>query len=128
MKKIIIITGVFVFNIFYFQGALAGLATSTPTKIDAIVAKPTPNTKISLLADDDKLTVGELVKIRVWLKSLDLVNVVSGNIVFDPNVFALQKIDKTKTVANLWLFEPDKKNSTSSLRFGSAMIYPGFES
>lgn len=106
---------------------LSGKMASAAITAAAAVANPVITTKLSLLADDDKLVSGETVKVRVWLKSRDLINVVSGKIIFDPNVFAIQKIDKLKSVASLWLFEPKAKSATSSVRFGGAMIYPGFE-
>lgn len=81
--------------------------------------------KLMILPDDEKVQVGQTVKVRVYMKSPDLVNLVSANIVFDSSVFNLVKIDKSRTITNLWLFEP--KMAPANISFGGAMIYPGFD-
>lgn len=124
MKKRYAILALLIFCLFADKDAQAA---ATSTLAAALPAKPAVTTKLTLLADDDKQVVGEVIKVRVWLKTQELINIVSGKIVFDPSVYALAKVDKSKSLASLWLFEPNIKTATNSVRFGAAMIYPGFE-
>jgi hypothetical protein len=124
MKNKFAISALIIICLFTIQG---GIADSALAPAISAPAKPAVTTKLMLLADDDKQVPGEMVKIRVWLKSQELINIVSGKIVFDPDMYALEKVDKSKSIASLWLFEPNIKTATDSVRFGAAMIYPGFE-
>lgn len=82
--------------------------------------------KLSISGDDDKLIKGQTLKVRVLLKSTDPVNIVGGNLQYDTSTLEIVKVDRLKSITNLWMFEP-KKDIQGVIKFGAAMIYPGFE-
>lgn len=78
----------------------------------------------SLIGDKEKISTGESFQVDVLLDSENIsINATGGSVIFDPNLFQVEKIMNGNSMVTFWVEPPAQNNATGAIDFSG--IIPG---
>ena len=106
-----------------FTGIVASLVAVGGWMMSAVVTNPAANMFIS--PNTGAVITGEQFTIEVKVSATVPVNVFKGEVIFNPNLLLVERIDYNTSIADLWAEEPWYSNGDGTLNFIGGTTRPG---
>lgn len=93
--------------------------------LEASVLDSQPQVDMRIEPQQQIVTVGEIIEVRIIVESNIAVNVFFGNLSFNPDVLTVAKIDYNTSIADLWAQRPWYDNGNGTMNFAGGTTQPG---
>jgi len=107
-----------ILGVFALTSMVAALAVSLPGMI-------APQAELRITPQEANLRIGDTLVVTVDVESVVPVNAFTGEVIFNSNVFAVDKIEYNNSIADLWVTEPWYSKGENIIYFAGGTTKPG---
>jgi len=112
----------------YMQLLVVGLLAAGSMAAALLFALPfanAPQASLSISPGEAAVALGDTLVVEVVVEASVPVNAFTGEVVFDSDVFSVDKIEYDTSIADLWVTEPWFSKSANSIYFAGGDTAPG---
>lgn len=104
---------------------LVGAAIVAFITLVSVLLPQFASTRIFIQPEEGRTTVGEIISIDVVVEANEPVNAFAGDVVFDNEVFSVERIDYNTSIAELWVTEPWYSKAENTVYFAGGTTRTG---